>query len=186
MRVDSRCGLVAIPSSQGDPAEVSLRVLENRPDLGRTDRLVRTIQCSRRATYPGRRFALPWAISFCPFGADGSGAGQRPEARGQREQPNSRKTLVRSSAGIQGSRKTRGLSPGISYTIWGSFRPCQRDVGRVELHKTAFLRHKPFCVSQMQRKSSSPLGKTNRFSHYGKNASFLKGSQYPQRTGARD
>ena len=22
--------------------------------------------------YPGRRFALPWAISFCPFGADGS------------------------------------------------------------------------------------------------------------------
>ncbi len=36
------------------------------------------------AAYPGRRFALPWAISFCPFGADGSGAGQRPEARGQR------------------------------------------------------------------------------------------------------
>jgi len=58
--------------------------------------------------------------------------------------------------------------------------------GRVELHKTAFLRHKPFCVSQMQRKSSSPLRKTTRFSHYGKNASFLKGSQYPQRTGARD
>jgi hypothetical protein len=23
---------------------------------------------------PGRRFALPWAISFCPFGADGWGA----------------------------------------------------------------------------------------------------------------
>ena len=97
------------------------------------------------------------------------------------------------------SRKTRGLSPGISkskqpdllqdphragslreiyygdlqapapknrlgccrFTIWGSFRPCQRDVGRVELHKTAFLRHKPSCVSQMQRKSSSPLGRTN-------------------------
>jgi hypothetical protein len=35
-----------------------------------------------RQAYPGRRFALPWAISFCPFGADGSGAGQRPEARG--------------------------------------------------------------------------------------------------------
>ena len=32
----------------------------------------------------------------------------------------------------------------------------------------------------------SPLRKTTRFSHYGKNASFLKGSQYPQRTGARD
>jgi hypothetical protein len=24
------------------------------------------------AAYPGRRFALPRAISFCPFGADGS------------------------------------------------------------------------------------------------------------------
>jgi hypothetical protein len=71
-------------------------------------------------------------------------------------------------------------------TIWGNFRPCPRDAGRVELHKTAFLRHKPFCVSQMQRKSPSPLRKTTRFSHYGKNASFLKGSQYPQRTGARD
>jgi hypothetical protein len=36
--------------------------------------------------YPGRRFALPWAISFCPFGADGSGAGQRPEAGGERRE----------------------------------------------------------------------------------------------------
>jgi len=26
----------------------------------------------RCAMYPGRRFALPWAISFCPFGAAGS------------------------------------------------------------------------------------------------------------------
>jgi hypothetical protein len=40
------------PSSQGDSAEVSLRVLENRPDLGRTYRLGRTIQCSRRACVP--------------------------------------------------------------------------------------------------------------------------------------
>ena len=24
--------------------------------------------------YPGRRFALPWAISLCPFGADGWGS----------------------------------------------------------------------------------------------------------------
>jgi hypothetical protein len=24
-----------------------------------------------RLPYPGRRFALPWAISFCPFGAVG-------------------------------------------------------------------------------------------------------------------
>ena len=60
------------PSSQGDPAVVSLSVLENSQDLGRTDRLGRAIQCSRRASDPGLRFALPWAISFCPFGADGS------------------------------------------------------------------------------------------------------------------
>ena len=26
----------------------------------------------RCAMYPGRRFALPWAVSFCPFGAAGS------------------------------------------------------------------------------------------------------------------
>ena len=37
----------------------------------------RIAQCERSSTpvahaYPGRRFALPWAISFCPFGADGS------------------------------------------------------------------------------------------------------------------
>ena len=25
-----------------------------------------------RLPYPGRRFALPWAISFCPFGAETS------------------------------------------------------------------------------------------------------------------
>jgi len=37
------------PSSQGDPADVLLNVLENRPDLGRTYRPVRTIQCSSRA-----------------------------------------------------------------------------------------------------------------------------------------
>ena len=40
------------PSSQRDPAEVSLSVLENRTDLGRTVRRVRTIQCSRRAVLP--------------------------------------------------------------------------------------------------------------------------------------
>ena len=31
------------------------------------------------STYPGRRFALPWAISFCPFGA---GKQKNPIARG--------------------------------------------------------------------------------------------------------
>jgi hypothetical protein len=40
------------PDSQGDPADVSLSVLQNRPDLGRTDRTVRTIQCSCRAVLP--------------------------------------------------------------------------------------------------------------------------------------
>ncbi len=38
--------------SQGDPADVSLSVLENRQNLGRTYRPVRTIQCSRRAVLP--------------------------------------------------------------------------------------------------------------------------------------
>ena len=110
-----RCALVSIHCSQGDPAYVSLSVLENRPDLGRTVRLGRTIQCSRRATYPGRRFALPWAISFCPFGADGSGAGQRPE--GTAKQPENFGAILRRYPRITmhvASRKTRGLSPGIS------------------------------------------------------------------------
>ena len=36
----------------------------------------RIAQCERSNVpiglpYPGRRFALPWAISFCPFGAVG-------------------------------------------------------------------------------------------------------------------
>ena len=31
------------------------------------------------STYPGRRFALPWAISFCPFGA---GKQKKTTARG--------------------------------------------------------------------------------------------------------
>ena len=50
------------PSSQGDPAYVSLSVLENRPDLGRTVRLGRTIQCSRRASVP--RAALRSALGY--------------------------------------------------------------------------------------------------------------------------
>jgi hypothetical protein len=31
--------------------------------------------------YPGRRFALPWAISFCPFGADVGGGIPRAALR---------------------------------------------------------------------------------------------------------
>ncbi len=50
------------PSSQGDPADVSLSVLENCPDLGRTVRLGRTIQCSRRASVP--RAALRSALGY--------------------------------------------------------------------------------------------------------------------------
>ena len=156
---------------------------------------------SRKRTQGGASLC-PGLSHFAPLGRT-----DREQARGQRregtaKQPENFGAILRRYPRITmhvASRKTRGLSPGISYTIWGSFRPCQRDAGRVELHKTAFLRHKSFCVSQMQRKSSSPLRKTNqllkhqncrpsstRFSHYGKNASFLKGSQYPQRTGARD
>jgi hypothetical protein len=40
------------PSSQGDPADVSLSVLENRQNLGRTVRPVRAIQCPDRAVLP--------------------------------------------------------------------------------------------------------------------------------------
>ena len=57
-----RCALVSIPRSQGDLAYVSLSVLENRPDLGRTYRLGRTIQCSRRASVP--RAALRSALGY--------------------------------------------------------------------------------------------------------------------------
>ncbi len=49
-------------SSQGDPAEVSLSVLENFPDLGRRVRLGRAIQCSRRASVP--RAALRSALGY--------------------------------------------------------------------------------------------------------------------------
>jgi len=62
LRVDSRCALVSIPSSQGVPAYVSLSVLENRPDLGRTVLLGRAIQCSRRASVP--RAALRSALGY--------------------------------------------------------------------------------------------------------------------------
>jgi hypothetical protein len=50
------------PNSQGDPAEVSLSVLENRPDLGRTVRPGQTIQCSRCASVP--RAALRSALGY--------------------------------------------------------------------------------------------------------------------------
>ena len=70
------------PSSQGDPAYVSLAVLENRPDLGRTVRPVRTIQCSRRASVP--RAALRSALGYLLLPLWGRRIGSRPEARGKR------------------------------------------------------------------------------------------------------
>ena len=70
------------PNSQGDPAEVSLSVLENRPDLGRTDRPLRTIHCSRRANVP--RAALRSALGYLILPLWGGRIGSRPEARGQR------------------------------------------------------------------------------------------------------
>jgi hypothetical protein len=48
---------LAVPSPKGWLNNVST----HQPDWGFLS-----------AAYPGRRFALPWAISFCPFGADGS------------------------------------------------------------------------------------------------------------------
>ena len=99
------------PSSQGDPAYVSLSVLENRPDLCRTDRLGRAIQCSRLAVpqligcspmtscYQWKRklAATPQTSVFLCVQASGPTedsieiklpeAGERLEAIGVREQP---------------------------------------------------------------------------------------------------
>ncbi len=61
------------PSSQGDPAYVSLTVLENRQNLGRTYRPVRTIQCSRRAVLPVDRLHayvfIEWSRTARSLGA---------------------------------------------------------------------------------------------------------------------
>ena len=73
MRVDSRNALVSIPRSQGNPAYVSLTVLENRQNLGRTYRPVRTIQCSRRAVLPVDRLLayvfIEWSRTARSLGA---------------------------------------------------------------------------------------------------------------------
>jgi hypothetical protein len=53
--------------------------------------------------YPGRRFALPWAISFCPFGADGWGSRAGiglPSAYARRQ----RSAALRAKEGPQGSK----------------------------------------------------------------------------------
>ena len=108
------------PSSQGDLAYVSLSVLENRPDLGRTVRLGRTIQCSRRASVP--RAALRSALGYLLLPLWGGRIGSRPEARGQRregtaKQPENFGAILRRYPRITmhvASRKTRGLSPRIS------------------------------------------------------------------------
>ena len=48
-----------------------LKTESNRQDANRNSiRICRQIGIGQM--YPGRRFALPWAISFCPFGAAGS------------------------------------------------------------------------------------------------------------------
>ncbi len=61
------------PSSQGDPAYVSLTVLENRKNLGRTYRPMRTIQCSRRAVLPVDRLLayvfIEWSRTARSLGA---------------------------------------------------------------------------------------------------------------------
>ena len=100
------CKFCGIASSLGFCLKLPEAVSSASPRLGTIETIVLPWDADAPVAqaYPGRRFALPWAISFCPFGADGSGAGQRREAGGEREQPNSRKTLVRSSEGIQESR----------------------------------------------------------------------------------
>jgi len=67
-----RCALVSIPTLK----EI---LLMSRLASSKTAKIwaERIAKCERSnapvaQAYPGRRFALPWAISFCPFGADGS------------------------------------------------------------------------------------------------------------------
>ena len=108
------------PRSQGDPADVSLSVLENRQNLGRTVRPVRTIQCSHCASVP--RAALRSALGYLLLPLWGRRIGSRPEARGGRpegtaKQPENFGAILRRYPRITmhvASRKTRGLSPGIS------------------------------------------------------------------------
>ena len=111
------------PSSQGDPAKVSHSVLENRPDLGRTDRLGRAIQCSRRAKRTqGGASLCPGLSPFAPLGRT-----DREQARGQRregtaKQPENFGAILSSYPRITmhvASRKTRGLSP-----VFLKVRPC--------------------------------------------------------------
>ena len=59
------------------------------------------------STYPGRRFALPWAISFCPVGA---GKQKKPSARGL--SPVSCHLILPFGAGKQKNPHRAGTVPG--------------------------------------------------------------------------
>ena len=98
--------------------------------------------------YPGRRFALPWAISFCPSGADGSGAGQRPE--GTAKQPENSGAILSRYPRITmhvASRKTRGLSPGYFSRCALVSIPTLKEIllrSRLATSKTAQISAEPF------------------------------------------
>ena len=69
------------PKCQGDPAYVSLSVLENLPNLGRAYRPVRPIQCSHRAVLPVDRL-----LAARPMESSASRGGARvPRARATRQ-----------------------------------------------------------------------------------------------------
>ena len=78
---------------------------------------------SEPTAYPGRRFALPWAISFCPVGAGGSVDHRRGP-------------IVLCLTGAQGDRRTHGvasLCPGLS-----DFAPLGRGDRRIAEPKSLF------------------------------------------------
>jgi hypothetical protein len=72
----------------------------------------RTEDAVPRMPYPGRRFALPWAISLCPFGAGPMvhrrdlQTGHSPILRAERQQRN---TVARSSEAVRFNRSSLPL-----------------------------------------------------------------------------
>ena len=84
------------------------------------------------STYPGRRFALPWAISFCPFGAEKQ---KTPTARGlspvSRSISRSNRPSARKKRQAFRHAIARGLSPAsfprvlVQDVIYSPFRPIQ-------------------------------------------------------------
>jgi len=82
------------------------------PEPNRKSGLIISRNRYQCAMYPGRRFALPWAISFCPFGAAGSMV-DRAITRNRGQTPRDRVTNCSNSApcGSQVSAQFSTTSP---------------------------------------------------------------------------